>query len=53
MADARRDPAPAAPALRSGPWRRILRALDPRRLRRGHKVPAAGKTDDDVPLGYC
>lgn len=53
MADARRDPAPAPSAPRSQKWRRILRALDPRRLRQGHQAPAAGKADDDVSLGYC
>lgn len=41
---------PGNARLRAGTWRRILQALDPRRLRKAHR-PAP--PDDDEPLGYC
>lgn len=42
--------APGEARPRADRWRKVLRALDPRRLRKTNRPAAPG---DDEPLGYC
>lgn len=34
-------------------WRKILAALDPRRLGRPRNQPRGAREDEEEPLGYC